>query len=385
MQHATQVALIERAFRNLERNSRDMVEKVGGTDVAPYVEPARLAAERRTLFRQYPLILGHGSQIPRVGDYFTHDDTGQPLLVVRQRDGSVAAFLNVCRHRMARLADARDGAQARGFVCPYHAWSYGLDGGLLGVPGAEGFPGVARGTCDLIRVPAEERYGFLWVQPTPGAAMDVDRFLGGLAPEFAAYDDYAHTLWPAEEWTRAMNWKLLADTFLESYHFQCLHRGSVGPLFHPNAILFDSFGPHIRLLTVKKSIAALRTQEPDAWSIRPHAICLYLVFPNTVVVWMDDHLAIFSMFPRGAEDGVLWLSFHNHRPPADETEAAYWALNREMIRAALTEDFAVGEGVQRNFRSGAQERVLFGRFEQALTAYHGNLDLAVAGRPLAAA
>lgn len=384
MQRHVQLELIERAFRNLERNSRDMVDAVDGTDVRPYFDPARLEAERRTLFRKYPLVLGHASQIPKPGDFFTHDDTGLPLIVARQKDGSVAAYVNVCRHRAARLTDARAGASARAFVCPYHAWSYGIDGRLIGVPGGDGFPGVNADTCSLTRVPAEERCGLIWVRPEPGATMDVDGFLAGLAPEFAAYDDYRNTLWPPEEWTRSMNWKLLTDTFLESYHFQYLHRGSIFPLFHPNAILFDTFGPHMRILTVKKSIEELRATDRADWTIRPHAICLYLVFPNTVLVWMDDHLTIFQMFPRGPDEGVAWVSFHNDRAPANDGEAHYWDLNRQMIRAALAEDFSVGEGVQRNFHTGTIERMVFGRFEQGLGTYHRNLDRAVLGELRAA-
>src|ERR1700761_9616221 len=113
-------------------------------------------AERRMILAE-PVIVGHVSQLRQPGDFITHRDCGVPLLVVRQDDGGIKAFVDACRHRGARVCTAASGS-AQAFTCPYHGWTYRRDGALLRVP-RDGFPNLDTAKSGLVELPCEARHG----------------------------------------------------------------------------------------------------------------------------------------------------------------------------------------------------------------------------------
>src|SRR5207302_2653901 len=117
--------------------------------------------------RDGPINIGLSALLPNPGDWMTHDWAGVPIVLARRPDGSVGAFLNVCRHRGARVADGC-GAGARDFVCPYHGWVYGLDGALIARPSDAAFAAAERATHGLTRLPVGEQYGLIWLGLQPG-------------------------------------------------------------------------------------------------------------------------------------------------------------------------------------------------------------------------
>eukprot|EP01036_Dinobryon_divergens_P036698 gene36698-47837_t len=145
--------------------------------VDAYSDRERAARERDSLFRSQPLFMGLSSRLSKAGDYITEDVAGMPVLLVRGPDGTVRAFANVCRHRGAPVAEGC--GNARAFVCPYHAWTYDAQGRLLGVTDKAGFAGLDIGAHGLVRLPAGEKHGMIFVRATPlregePAEIDVD-------------------------------------------------------------------------------------------------------------------------------------------------------------------------------------------------------------------
>ena len=138
---------------------------------------------------------------------------GTPLLVVRGEDGAVRVFRNACRHRGTRIADGS--GCARAFVCPYHGWTYRLDGRLRHVPHDHGFPGLDREQHGLVPVACEERLGLVFVTQEPGDP-GAEGALAGL-PELIAPDQ---RLLAARELEVAVNWKIYLESFLEGYHIR---------------------------------------------------------------------------------------------------------------------------------------------------------------------
>ena len=104
--------------------------------------------------------------MPKPGDWMTHDYAGVPILLLRRADGSLGAFLNVCRHRGARVAEGC-GSGASSFSCPYHGWTYGLDGALVARPEEASFAAAERATHGLRALPVVEKHGMIWVGPNP--------------------------------------------------------------------------------------------------------------------------------------------------------------------------------------------------------------------------
>lgn len=154
-----------------------------------YLSTERFAAEEQRLFQTLPVVLGPSAMLPEAGTMLTHDGFGAPLILMRDGRGALRVFLNACRHRGTRLADAPEPTKNPVVVCPYHAWSYGLDGRLKGVPRADSFPGLDKREMGLVEVPSSEAGGLIWAAPhAAGGHQKADFSLidGPLAADFDA-------------------------------------------------------------------------------------------------------------------------------------------------------------------------------------------------------
>jgi len=348
--------------------------------VAAYVDEARHERELGKLFRDYPLAIGHSSQLAAPGDFFTHDATGVPLLVTRGDDGKIAAFVNVCRHRGTRLEQTPCGSR-KAFVCPYHAWSYARDGSLLGIPHERGFAGIDREAHGLVRVPAGELAGLIFVRPradtcaaSRNPALALGYWLGPLAADLQGFGlENAHVYAPATV-TRNLSWKLAIDVFLESYHLRPTHKDSIYGMFFDNLGLVDPVGPHLRNVFPKRSIRELATQPESSWSLREHANVLFHLFPNTLVLVEPDHAAVLHLWPLGPAKSVLTSYMLVPEAPTTDKARAYWDANNAVLMGAVEEDFVMGESIQLGLASGANRDVTFGAFEHALTHFHSQIE-----------
>jgi phenylpropionate dioxygenase-like ring-hydroxylating dioxygenase large terminal subunit len=303
--------------------------------------------------------------------------------VVRGTDGALRAFLNVCRHRSAAVETRPCGGGKRAFACPYHGWSYDLTGRLLGITDGAAFGTVDRASHGLRPLAVVEKYGLVWVVPTPptsgrDTAIDIDGYLGAVQGDLAQWDMASWEIHSAVTVRPRMNWKLVVDTFLEQYHFRFAHSGSVAKMFLDNIVAFDRMGSHMRAAAAKRNLVEVEALPRDAWRIRNHAVVLYQLFPNTVLIYGQDHCSVFTTFPVSVEESAMHLTLLASPQDRAAKPDAYWATTSTMLQTALSEDFAIGEGVQRNFHSGAQRHQTFGKFEMALGWYHREVDAALA-------
>src|SRR5437867_1744556 len=381
MRPQTRAELARRRHRYLETGSTAMADEVFPNPVSAYTSEERLALERRLLFREHPLLVGFSGRLAAPGDYLTDDDTGMPILVVRGEAGTLHAFANVCRHRGARVVDGC-GRGKRALSCPYHGWTYALDGRLIDVPGHEGFPGLSHEEHSLLALPVAEQHGLVWVRPVPagpGAAIDVDGLLAGLAPEIASYGLAHYHHFETRTLRPHINWKMAVDTFLEAYHLAALHEQSVAPIFVGNVCAADAFGPNHRMIAVRRSFAGLHDRGEAERDFLRHTIELYTLFPNAVFVHQADHVELWRMFPGPTPDEcTVHLSLYVPEPPATEKARQHWGANLQLaVEAVDREDFRLGEGIQRGFRSGAQDHVTYGRNEPALIHFHRSLGRAL--------
>lgn len=389
MEHAVEVELIQRIRAHVDTGTKDMAPATTPGAVTEYFDAERYQREVDTLFRDYPLVLGHSAQVKNPGDFFTHDDTGVPILVVRDQSGKLNAFINACRHRGSLVCQAKSGKNARNFACPYHAWVYGADGDLLDIPDAEGFSDTNKTDLGLTPLPVAEKYGFVWVRPRPGGALDIDDYMGPLGADLEAMDLGNHAVFETSNGptptviNRRMNWKLMVDTFLEGYHFKYAHPKSVYPLFLNNMGVFDRFEPHIRWVMPKRTILDLDNVPQEQWRLRDHSFVMYYVFPNTMVVAVGDHVATFVHYPLAPDEANLMLTVFVPETPKDDNARAHWEINHAMILGAIDEDFVIGEGMQRGYRSGAQEHLTYGRYEQAIAYFHESVNRTLAARNVA--
>lgn len=381
MERAEQIAQARLLADYMRRRTTALAEDVHVEAVSAYTCPQRAARERAVLFGGLPLNLGLSARLPNPGDYLTEDHAGVPILLVRDRDGTLRAFLNACRHRGARVAEG-SGERAGGFTCPYHAWSYGLDGQLRSRPNEAAFAGQDRAGCGLIPLPVTERHGLIFVTPRPGAALDADAALGGLGGEIASYGFARYVHYRTRIMRPRFNWKLVIDGFLETYHLPHLHRTTVHPILHGDLATFDAFGANLRTIAVRRSFSRMLEQPPETWDLVRHSAIIYVLFPNTVLVMQGDHLETWHAYPDPADPGacVAVLSLYTPEPAITDKARGHWDRNFDLaLRTVENEDFVISEGMQRGFAAGLQETIVFGRNEPALGHLHRAYDRALAG------
>jgi phenylpropionate dioxygenase-like ring-hydroxylating dioxygenase large terminal subunit len=375
MQHATQVRLIREALASLDRGAPPMTEAFTRNDPSAYTSLDRAKREREILFREYPLVVGFSSRVKQPGDYFTDALGPTPILVTRNPGGELRAFANICRHRGSRLVDGCGSGAAR-FSCPYHAWSYDTDGKLRAIPEEAGFANLDRESHGLVSFPIDEKFGLVWVTPREGATIGITKYLGGLSDDLASYaiDDFA--LAAQRVVRRAMNWKLVSDTFWEAYHIKVLHRSNIAPMFVKNLALYDAFNLSHRLVGIRNSVAQMRELPEEQWDLIPHATILMNLFPNTICVMQSDHLETYRVFPVPGTVNESITEVSVLTPPGD-TENPKWKKVMDLLTGVIEQDFAIGEQIQRNFESGILREVVYGRYEPALDHFHRSIRSAL--------
>jgi phenylpropionate dioxygenase-like ring-hydroxylating dioxygenase large terminal subunit len=378
MRHDDQVAIGKALLRYLDEKTTAVADAVYANNVSDYTCPKQAKAEQELFFRNGPVNIGLSCLLPKPGDFMTHDHTGVPILLVRRQDGSLGAYLNVCRHRGARVAEGCGNAKL--FVCPYHAWSYDADGKLRGRPDDRSFAGFEKDGIGLRPLPVVEKYGMIFVASAPGATFDVDPLLGGVQRDLAELKLESWHHYETRELTRKLNWKIVVDTFLETYHLQYLHTNTVSPILHSNTTTFDAFGPSLRMVAARRTIDKLRTIPPNEWNVIPLIAGIYVLFPNTVFILQGDHVETWHVYPSGdgVNEATMRVSFYTPEPPASEKARQHWDRNFNLLMATVEdEDFPLAEGIQRGFHSPAQEAIHFGRNEPALQHFHKSVKRAL--------
>lgn len=375
MQNETQVSLAHRIFKLLDLRTTELASAPYRNPVSTYTDDAHLAAERNTLFLQRPQIFTFSCRMPRPGDYISHDLNGVPIMVVRDGGGTARAFLNVCRHRGARLVEGC-GSGKSALTCPYHSWTYDLTGKLRAMVPAFGFEGLNKEDHGLTSLPCAEKDGLIWVRPTPGGAIDPDAYLQGLAPEFRAYGLEGYFHYESRVLSKDVNWKLVIDTFLETWHVSTLHKETVAPIFIASASnVFDAFGEHGRMMIPRRSFMGLKDQAETEWDLLRHSAIVYLIFPHTLVNWQGDHVEVWRPFPGDRPNKVtMEVSFYVPEEPLTDKARHHWERNMDILmRTVNEEDFHVCAGIQKGFNSGAQQHVTIGRNEPGLAHFHRTL------------
>jgi len=380
MRQAEQDRLKAEIDHYLETSTTTMAEEEYLNPVGVYGDPD-FARRERELFRTVPVVIAHESKIPNPGDFVTHDQSGVPVLVVRQEDGGVRAFINLCRHRGAKLALEDEGC-ARRFTCIYHAWSFKPDGSLAGIPNDDGFRGVDRSAYGLTELPCEVRHGMVWVVLTPGASIDVAAHLGAeLDDELTSFGLAGYQVERETEIAEQANWKLLVDGFLETYHLRFLHSDTVGPFIRSNCGPFKQFGLHGRMVIVRSRYD--REKSTGDRFLRDIG-AVYQIFPNTVLVWQSTHFERWAMFPDGDDPGRCKGYTSILAPQGQESDTRLWDTNwKILLDTVQQEDWPVARATQAGLFAGAQDTFVFGRNEPGLQHFHKTVQRLADETPVA--
>jgi len=368
---ALEHSLARRLLDHIENKTTDLADEVMELPTAVYLG-AHHDREVEVLFGGRPLLLALSGALPGPETYRTVDILGMPVLLVRDETGRVRSFVNACRHRGVRVVDG--GGSAKRFTCPFHAWTYSLDGSLFRVPTPEGFEGMRIADKGLIELPVAEGYGLIVGRLRPGPGIDIDGYLGvGLTDELAMLDfaDWAPYSEPHVHKVAA-NWKVTLDTFRENYHFNFLHRKTLAKYAYGGVLTFDAFGPHLRNASALRSIDALRgVPEADWTDTAQHFSYQYQLFPNTTLTFDARHIELWQILPTAPDQSEVIHTAYLKPGLSDEERAKVVDMAPWICETVVDgEDFWVAARTEPGVRIGLLDTVVFGRNEPAPQHLH---------------
>jgi phenylpropionate dioxygenase-like ring-hydroxylating dioxygenase large terminal subunit len=345
-----------------------------------YHSEALFALEREALFLTHWQIVGHVNDIPNPGDWLTFDLLGERAVVMRGADGVVRAFMNLCRHRGARVVDGAQGTCQGAIVCPFHGWVYNLDGTLRGAARPDTFGVLDRHAYGLKPLDCELFHGFVFLRFRPGPQPAVADWLSLYAADFATYraaglQPVAAQSPPAE---LPVNWKSVRDVDNEGYHVAMAHPA-----------LQDLYGRSYRDLVLPDGLSYSIGEFGDApgrrWSVRrylaiaprqdwlpPHlrrAWTYYGLFPNAVIAFTPESAQFYQELPLSV--GRTRLQGRAYRQP-QETRAMRAAryLAGRIDRDTAAEDRQLSIWSNESMTSTAFEGFHLSDLEWGVRAHH---------------
>ncbi|MEZ5658085.1 MAG: SRPBCC family protein [Burkholderiaceae bacterium] len=361
-------AVIRQVLAHVDARTTDLGDTVWREPVENYRSAARFAREQ-ALFRHMPTVFCPLAALPEPGSYFARTHAGMPLIAVRGQDHVVRVFHNACRHRGMMLAEGHGKARG-GFVCRYHAWSFGLDGALKRVAGGiEGFPGLNPAEHGLTPVAAREHAGLLFI--TPGAPVSEGALVN--LPQVVTEDQ---RLFDYDTFVDDANWKLLKEFSMEGYHIKSLHHESFYPYGYDNLNVIETFGPNSRITFPFRRIEKLRDQPEDEREIAGRVTYVNQIFPNARVSILSNHHQMVVLEP--IDPGhTRWHVFRLTLPGEVHTEETLARAKRDagFVRdTGLLEDREAALSSQRALAGNGNTHYTFGLYEKAVVHFHRMLD-----------
>ena len=362
-------ALAERIFRHIDDGTTDLGDSVWREPVSHYLSRERFDAEC-ALIRRHPTPFCPSAALPENGSYLARTAAGNPIVVTRGDDGKVSAFINACRHRGMQVA-AGSGC-AKSLSCPYHGWTYGLDGALKGVPGQSGFPDLDREQHGLKSVSAIEHGGIVYVQQEG----DIDPTLLSHSLDYFSVDQ---PLFNQQVLTDDANWKLLYETLMEGYHIKSLHRESFFPYGYDNLNVVETFGPHSRVVYPFQRIEQIRSTRAEDRRLNGLTTSVYMLFPNASISVLSKHSNLVILEPVSPTQSQ-WVIYSMVNKAPDGSPITFEEARRDaafVSDSGQEEDRAAATAIQEALPSGANSHLTFGHFEKAIVHFHQQLARAL--------
>ena len=356
-------SVAQRVLDHIAAGTTDTGSEVWREPVANYRSEQRLADELK-LLRRLPVPFCPSAALAEKGSYVARDAAGVPLLAVRGSDGQVRAFRNACRHRGTQVASGA--GCAKSFVCPYHAWTYELDGRLRHVPHQEGFPGLDKETHGLVPVHAEEKLGIVFV------SQEKSEFKSDTLPPLIR----TGSMLGYREAELEVNWKILLEGFIEGYHIRFTHPKSFFPYGFDNLNLIDLYGRSSRITYPFRRIQKLEKVPPAERKVEGLLTYVYQLFPNVLITILSRHTNLVILEPL-AVDRTRQITWTLANDPGEEALAEARRDAEFVGNTGLMEDRAVVLAIQQGMRSEANEVFTFGHYESCIVHFHRTLDAAL--------
>jgi len=307
-----------------------------------FVSPDVFAKEQERIFSTQWLCVGHQNQLKNEGDYFVQDVIGESLIILRDQEGDIRAFYNVCRHRGTRLCEEQSGHFRETIRCPYHAWTYALDGRLAGAPHMEKIDGFDKTEHSLKAVNLALWEGFIFIN-LEEEPMPMEKMFAPLAGKFTHWN--LPKLRPARriEYDVRANWKLIFENYSECYHCPLVHPAlsKLTPYDSAENDLVEGpflggFMPITRGNSLTMSGNACALPVGDIQADDHHRVFYYSIFPNMLLSMHPDYVMVHQVWPQSPERVIILCDWFFHpdafgRPdfhPEDAVE--FWDMTNRQ-------------------------------------------------------
>jgi Rieske 2Fe-2S family protein len=304
-----------------------------------FVSPEIFTEEQEKIFSKQWMLVGHQSQIAKPGDYLVQEVAGESLVVVRDQRSTIRGFYNVCRHRGTRLKEDACG-HASAIQCPYHAWTYGLDGRLLGAPHMDDVPGFDKADYSLHAVNLGLWEGFIFVNLAKKPA-SLEKWFAPLAGKFSHWNMSILRSAKRIEYDVRANWKLMFENYSECYHCPGVHPmlSKVSPYDSAENDLTEGpfLGGFMKInkgagLTMSGKACALQVGNVEDLQ----HVFYYSIFPNMLLSLHPEYVMVHQLWPQSPERTLIlcdWL-FHPEafdRPDFNPNDAIeFWDMTNKQ-------------------------------------------------------
>jgi len=325
---------------------------------AAYVDPAVFGWEQQNFFGGGWLCVGRSDQLPAPGDQRA-EATGQGgVLLVRGEDGTLRAFANSCRHRGHELLPCGGSAQRNAIICPYHAWTYSLDGELRGAAGFRRRPGFDFGQWGLPQLPVTEWHGLVFADASGGAAGSLTQALAKLDEIVAPYEPERLVTAGTHEYDSTANWKILTENYHECYHCPSIHPELCRVSPPKSGENYADDGPWIggwmdlrdgmATMSLDGSSGGVPLRGLDAQGLR--TVIYVNIFPNVLLSLHPDYVMTHRIMPLAADRTRIECSWA-FAPEAVASGSFDPSYAVEFWDITNRQDWAACEAVQRGLSS----------------------------------
>jgi len=339
-----------------------------------YHSPEIYELEKERVFFRNWFCVGREEQLPNAGDFLTEEVAGESLIVTRTREGELRAFYNVCSHRGTKLCERRSGHVNRQFVCPYHLWSYGLDGRLLKLPNVRDDDSIDREKYGLKSIAIDSWDGMIFVNlaEDPRPLLDQLKAEAGEPLSWERYRVGELRVGHRIVYEVRANWKIIHDNYNECLHCPSVHPGlaKIVPIYRRGQVLDDERGDGGVTLgeglnTFTDSGRTRLPELPGLSEIDRRSYYGYSIFPNVLMNLLATGVMSYTLYPCAADHTTV-VSEYLFRPEVIADDGFDCSDMVKFLDQVSVEDWTVCEKVQQGIRSRGYARGIYPREDSIL-------------------
>jgi phenylpropionate dioxygenase-like ring-hydroxylating dioxygenase large terminal subunit len=334
----------------------------------------RFDIEQDKIFKRFPVPVTV-SALLKPGSTIAHNGYGLPLLISRTSSGEIKAMINACQHKGAKLIEDCEVHNKNRLTCPYHAWTYGIDGQLIGVARSDAFLDLDKSQRNLVQLEAKEWGGIVYVQLDRTQAADWSHLHPQISEDFEALGLPDMHVYGRKSFDLKANWKVVLEPFLEGYHVQRLHAQSIGDQFQDAPTVEDLFGVNIRQISGRIGYTPDMLDADPLENVHKLVTHAYVAFPSCVLVTSQYYTSIMLLIPQAPDR--TQVDYFMLTPDEGATDKAKEVFERsyEMILNVFgNEDFRAAEICQTGLSAGVPSHTVYCGLEKCIVKYYDALE-----------